>query len=329
MRVIAGDIGGTNARLALAEVERGVVTLLQHAKFPSAKYPGLAPIVREFLAGVGETPRQACFGVPCPVTDGVCEVPNLGWKLDLETFRRESGLPGARLINDFAALGHAIPMLEPGDRVQIKPGSAQARGAIAVLGAGTGLGQGALQWQSEGYQVVASEGGHADFAPRTEDEICLLEYLKTRFARVSWERVLSGPGILNIYQFLVATRFAREQPAVRAAFANHDPAAVISQHAQAGTDPISIRAMEMFVSNYGAQAGNLALIYRALGGVYLGGGIAPRILKLLEQDAFVSAFMAKGRLSPMLADIPVFVVVHPAPGLIGAASVAAEAGLAA
>lgn len=328
MRVIAGDIGGTTARLALAEVENGRVTLRHHRDFSSGSYPDLAPIVREFLAGESEVPLRACFGVPCPIVDGVCEVPNLRWRLELEKFRRESGLSTALLVNDFAALGYAIPLLQPADVVQIKSGTAEPGGTIALVGAGTGLGQGALFSRPGGYEVVPSEGGHADYAPRTDDEIGLLDYLRARHARVSWERVLSGPGILNLYQYLVDSGFAPEQPAVRAAFRDHDPAAVITGHARAGTDPLSVRALELFVSAYGAQAGNLALIYRALGGVYLGGGIAPRILPMLLGGRFAEAFLAKGRLSPLLGRIPVYVVVHPAPGLIGAASLAADPGAA-
>ncbi|MEO8201111.1 MAG: glucokinase [Gemmatimonadota bacterium] len=328
MRVLAGDIGGTTARLALAEVDDDGVTLLEQRNFASASYAGLAPIVREFLADVRDIPRRACFGVPCPVTEGVCEVANLHWKLELHSFRAETGLPFARLINDFAALGHAIPILRPADIVEIKAGIAEPRGPIAVIGAGTGLGQGALLWHSEGYQVVASEGGHADYAARTAEEIRLLTFLGTRFTRVSWERILSGPGILNLYQFLAETGFALEDDAVRAEFSMGDPAAVISRHALDGTDALAVRAMEMFVSSYGAQAGNVALTYRALGGVFLGGGIAPRILNLLREASFASAFAAKGRLSPMIATIPVYVVVHPTPGLLGAASVAARIPLA-
>ncbi len=322
--ILAGDVGGTSARLALAQVQSGVVTFHRRQDYTSAEYPGLAPIVCEFIRGLDEVPSRACFGVPCPVTDGRCQVANLDWTIDLASLREETGLPGAILINDFAAIAHAIPMLGPADTFQLKPGQAVPGAPIAILGAGTGLGQGALLPHGSELTVVGSEGGHADFAPRTAEEIRFLEFLLTRLKRVSWERILSGPGIENLYRFLRETRYAPEQPEVAAELAAQDPPSVITRHALAGSDALSARALDMFAAAYGAQAGNLALVYRALGGIYLAGGIAPRILPILTRGGFHEAFASKGRLSHLLLDIPVHVITHSSVGLIGAAAAAAR-----
>lgn len=327
MRVLAGDIGGTTARLALVDVAGDKATIVHREDYSSPKYPGLAPIVREYLTSIGETPEGACFGVPCPVGDGACQLTNLKWTLELSSFRRDIGLPGAMLINDFAALGHAIPQLTPDDLVSISAGSPRPQAAIAMLGAGTGLGQGAMVWDGHRYRVIGSEGGHVDFAARTEEEIGLLRFLQSRHPRVSWERILSGRGILNIYEFLIASGYGSENPAIRREMEDADPAAIISKHAVEGTDPVCRHVLDIFVSVYGAQAGNVALIYRALGGIYLGGGIAPRIVARLQGGEFLAAFRAKGRLSPLLLNIPIHVIIHPAPALLGAARVAADPSL--
>lgn len=327
MIVLAGDVGGTNARLALVDVSPNRASILDRQDFPSPKYPGLAEIVTEYLGKVGTRPANACFGVPCPVVDGVCKLTNLNWTLELNSFRKDTGLEDALLINDFAAVGHAIPLLGPEDLIPIRAGKREPKAAIAILGAGTGLGQGALVWDGVRYRVVASEGGHADFAPRNEEEIGLLRFLLTRFKRVSWERLVSGPGLVNIYRFLVDRGSAPESPAVKAEMESGDPAAVITTRALAGTDPICDHALDLFVSIYGAQAGNLALIYRALGGVYLAGGITPRIAPRLTRGEFMTAFGTKGRLSKMIEPVPVNIIVHSAPGILGAARLAADPAL--
>lgn len=327
MIVLAGDVGGTNARLALVDVSPTRASILDRRDFHSPNYPGLAEIVNEFLATASSKPANACFGVPCPVVDGVCKLTNLDWTLELSSFRKDTGLKDALLINDFAAVGHAIPLLGPHDLIPIRAGKPEPKAAIAILGAGTGLGQGALVWDGVRYRVVASEGGHADFAPRTEEEMSLLRFLLTQFKRVSWERLLSGPGLVNIYRFLVDSGYAPESAVVKAEMESGDPAAVITTRAMAGTDPVCDHALDLFASIYGAQAGNLALIYRALGGVYLAGGITPRIAPRLTRGGFMAAFGNKGRLSTMLEPVPVNILVHSAPGILGAARLAADPGL--
>lgn len=327
MKVLAGDVGGTNARLALVNVEGDRATILDRKDFPSARYAGLAPIVLEYLATLDDPPENACFGVPCPIDEGSCTLANLNWVLDLAEFQRATRLPGALLINDFAALGHAIGFLQPDDLVSISPGTPRPMAAMGIIGAGTGLGQGGLIWDGERYRVVASEGGHADFAPRTEEEIALLRFLLQRYPRVSWERVLSGKGLVNIYEFLVATGYGPELPEVKRAMATQDPAAVISTHGLKETDPVCRHALDIFVSVYGAQAGNLALVYRARGGVYLAGGIAPRIVPRLIDGGFLTAFQAKGRLSPILESVPIHIITHSSPAILGAARVAADPSL--
>ena len=324
MKVLAGDVGGTNARLALVEVEGNRATILDRKDFPSARYAGLAPIVLEYLATLNEQPENACFGVPCPIDEGSCTLANLNWVLDLAEFQRETRLPRALLINDFAALGHAISFLQPDDLVAISAGTARPMAAMGIIGAGTGLGQGALIWDGTRYRVVASEGGHVDFAPRTEEEIALLRFLLQRYPRVSWERVLSGKGLVNIYEFLIATGYGPELPEVKRQMATRDPAAVISSHGLGFTDPVCRHALDIFVSVYGAQAGNVALVYRARGGVYLAGGIAPRIVPRLLDGAFLTAFRAKGRLTALLERIPVSVILDDRAALWGAAVVALD-----
>lgn len=327
MRVLAGDVGGTNARLAMVEIEGNRATILDRKDFPSARYAGLAPIILEYLATLGQPPENACIGVPCPIDEGSCTLANLNWVLDQAEFQRETRLPGALLINDFAALGHAIAFLQPDDIVAISAGIPRPKAPIGIIGAGTGLGQGALIWDGQRYRVVASEGGHVDFAPRNEEEMALLRFLLQRYPRVSWERVLSGKGLVNIYEFLVATGFGPELPGTKREMATTDPAAVISTHGLNGTDPVCQHALDLFVSVYGAQAGNLALVYRARGGVYLGGGIAPHIVPRLLDGAFLAAFRAKGRLSPILESVPINIITHSSPAILGAARVAADPSL--
>ncbi len=327
MRVLAGDVGGTSARLALVDVDGDRATILHRQDYSSARYPGLVPIVKEYLATLDQPPENACIGVPCPIDEGICTLANLNWTLDLEDFRHATGLNRARLINDFAALGHSIGFLQPADLVTVFAGTPVPRATMGIIGAGTGLGQGGLVWNGERYRVVASEGGHVDFAPRNDEEIALLRFLLRRYPRVSWERVLSGKGLVNIYEFLIATGFGPERPEITSAMASQDPAAVISTHGLQGTDPVCRHALDLFVSLYGAQAGNLALVYRARGGVYIAGGIAPRIVPRLLEGSFLDAFRNKGRLSPVLESIPIHIVTHSAPGILGAARVAADPSL--
>jgi glucokinase len=323
MKVLAGDIGGTNARLAVVEVASGATQIVYERRYPTHGTSGLAPIVREFLAGAGPAPQRACFGIACPVVGGDCRTPNLPWTVNERALAADIGIPATRIINDFDAVGYGLARLGPADLVTLQQGTPAPHGTIALIGAGTGLGEGFLTWDGERYRVHSSEGGHADFAARDAVEWGLRAALLDEFGRVSCERILSGGGLVRVYRYLAATRFAPEQPQVVREMEREDPAAVVSEHALAGDDPLSAKALDMFASAYGAEAGNLALTVLASGGVYLAGGIAPRIATKLADGTFMAAFHDKGRLADLAARIPVHVIMNPDVGLLGAAATAA------
>ena len=322
MRVLAGDIGGTNARLAIVEIDDTGARLGHTQRFASKDFPGLAPIVHAFLGEVEDAPDRACFAIACPILDGKCNGTNLSWTVNVRTLAEEIGIPRTKIINDLHAVGHGVRRLAPADLVPLQTGEPDDRGVIALIGAGTGLGEAFVTRDGDAYQVHSSEGGHATFGATSEGECGLLTSLARKFGHVSTERVVSGPGLASIYRYLADAGDAPEQAHVRRRMEGADPSAVIADEALAGTDPLSERALAMFVSAYGAQAGNLALTVMATGGVYVAGGIAPRIVPKLSDGTFMTAFRNKGRLSDVLARIPVNVIVNPHAGLIGAAMVA-------
>lgn len=325
MTVLVGDIGGTNARLAEVRIEPGGrARILRDATYPSERFAGLAPIVTLFLRDTQATIRHACFAVPGPVHDGHVETTNLRWLVDEASLAAQTGIPSVRLINDFAAVGHGIQRLQPDDVVTVKPGRADPDGAIAVIGPGTGLGHGIVMRRGDEALVLPSEGGHADFAPADEVEWELVRHLRRRHDHASWERVVSGPGIVTLYRFLASRPGASERLDVRAAMEQEDPAAVITRYALDGSDPICVDTLDRFVRALAAQAGNFALTVLATGGVFIAGGIAPRILPKLRHASFGMAFMRKGRFADDLGRIPVHVVIDPHVGLRGAAAVAAR-----
>jgi glucokinase len=324
MRILAGDVGGTNARLAIADLGAGTVRIVKEQRYPSGGAPGLAPIVRRFLDWAAEPVERACFGIAGPVVNGECRTPNLPWTVSARELARDLGIRRTSIINDFVAAAHGIACLGPGDLVTLQEGTAEPHGTIALIGAGTGLGQGFLVWDGARYRVQPSEGGHGDFAASDDAGWRMRQSLLDDYGRVSWERILSGAGLAHLYRHLATGRFAPEQPAVGEEMRREDPAAVVTRHALAGDDPLSVRALEMFVAAYGAQAGNLALTVLATGGVYVAGGIAPRIAPKLVDGAFIHAFRSKGRLADLMDRIPVHVIVSPDVGLLGAASAAAE-----
>jgi glucokinase len=322
--VLAGDVGGTNARLALVDVEGRAARIVSEQKYLSRDYPGLAPIVRRFSEETKTRPDRACFGMACPIVGEDCTAPNLPWTINARKLAGEIGIPRTKIINDFVAVGYGIELMTPDDLATLQEGAAQPHGTIALIGAGTGLGQGFLFWEADHYEVLPSEGGHADFAARDRDQAGLLEFLKGKFHRVSWERLLSGPGLINIYDYLVAAGIAPEQESVRAEMAQEDHAAVITRQGLARTDKLADRTLDLFCEIFGAQAGNLALTVVATGGVYLAGGVAPRVVERLEAGGFMAAFRDKGRLSDLLTRIPVHVVMNPKVGLLGSAAAAAR-----
>lgn len=326
MRVLAGDVGGTHARLAVFEVaDDGTADRLVDEVFDSTRYDGLVPIVREFMdESVGSlepVPKTACFGVACPIVDGDCELPNLDWVIERDALAASTGCPQVRLINDFDAVGYGLSHLEESDFAELQRGEPRPGGAIALIGAGTGLGQGYLTWDAGRgrYRVHSSEGGHVDFAPRSDEQAELWAFLRSRFGRVSCERVVSGPGLVNVYEFLVETGRGEEHAEVRGAPSVDEAARAISRQALEEEDATCVRALDVFMAAFGAQAGDLALTIQAEGGLYLAGGIAPDLLDSLREGPFLGAFRDKGRMADLVRSIPVRVVLDEDVGLLGAA----------
>jgi glucokinase len=298
--ILAGDIGGTSTRLACFEASNGDLHSVVEQTFPSRQYAGLGEIVCAFLARQQIKIERACFGIAGPVRDGRVVTPNLPWVIDAEPLAVGLAVREVRLINDLEANAYGIAALGSGDFVTLNEGLAGAKGNQAVISVGTGLGEAGLYWDGERHRPFACEGGHVDFAPRDALDAELLQYLLPKFGRVSYERVLSGPGLRLIYEFLRDTGRGAEPEWLVEAMGKGDPSAVISNAGMEGRCPMCVKALDLFVSFYGAEAGNLALKLMATGGVYLGGGVAPRILKQLQTTAFLASFTAKGRMKPLL-----------------------------
>jgi len=324
--ILAGDIGGTNTRLAFFEGTPDRLTPVVIDVFPSRDHKGPEEIARQFIAKHHQTVNAACFGIAGAVRDGQVVTPNLPWIVDARHIAAELGLENVRLINDLEANAHGIALLAESDFVVLNAGIQFPGGNRALISAGTGLGEAGLLAEGDGgYRPFPSEGGHVDFAPRSELEIEMLGYLMGRFEHVSYERVLSGPGLYNIYQFLRDTGRGEEPAWLTDALAHGDPSAAIAKSALEGTSATCVQALDMFVSIYGAEAGNLALKMVATGGTFIGGGIAPKIIRKLSSSSFLKAFQAKGRVSALLKDIPVRVITNDKTALFGAGRVAAMA----
>jgi glucokinase len=322
MRVLAGDIGGTKTAIAIAEVRPRSLSLLRTGRYPSADFPGLEEIAEDFLSKESRRPVSAAFGVAGPVVAGRARVTKLPWSIDERQLARRLGIPRVRLVNDFLAAALGILHLSRRSSVVLVPGRAEPDGPIALIGAGTGLGQAVLIEACGQRVAVPSQGGHADFGPRDEREDRLVRFVRKRFGRVSRDRLLSGEGLGHIYDFVKFDHGATDAPAVAGALAQGDRAAVISRFALSGRDALCREALSLFVSIYGSEAGNLALQYRATGGVYLAGGIAPKILPALRRRSFRQSFRAKPPMEDLLARIPVRAVLEPKLGLLGAAATA-------
>lgn len=321
LMLIAGDVGGTKTLLALYSPEGGPRAPLAQREYPSAAFPGLEQVVRAFLAETGATADFACFDVAGPVMHGRARLTNLPWVLDEETLRGELGLRRAVLLNDLKAVAYAIPGLQPDELHVLNAGRPEPRGPLAVIAPGTGLGEAFLIWTGEGYLACSSEGGHVDFAPADELQADLWRALARRHGHVAYERVCSGSGIPNIYDFL-RERGAAADPAEFAArlaeAADRTPLIVQAGMAEPATHALSSATLDVFVSILGAAAGNLALKVLATGGVYLAGGMPPRVLDRLDDGRFMRAFVRKGRFAELLGAVPVSVVTAPA-ALLGAA----------
>ena len=322
--ILAGDVGGTNVRLALFEVAGEKLVPKDGRKFRSREVPGLEGPVAEFLAG--RRPAAAGFGVAGPVRNGRCEATNLPWAVDAADLARTLSLERVALVNDLFANALGLPELSGEDFASVNTGAEDPEGNAALISAGTGLGETYLVRAGGRFVPQASEGGHASFAPRNAFEIDLLRHLQRSYSHVSFERVLSGPGLAALYAFERARSLEREPAWLSAEIAAAgDPAPAVTAAALAGKDTVAARALDRFVSIYGGEAGNLALKVLATGGVFVGGGIAPKILPRLLDGTFFGAFCDKGRFAPLLAKIPIRVVTNDRCALLGAARAGAEA----
>jgi len=320
--LLAGDVGGTKTDLAIVSGQMGPRSPLAEATFSSADYPNLDVLVGDFLTQADVRVERAVFGVAGPVVAGRATVTNLPWAVEEAQLRKNLGISEVHLLNDLTATAYAVPYLDPADLRTLSAGEPDQQGAIALIAPGTGLGEAFLTWDGTRYRAYSSEGGHADFAPSTPQQLELLGYLLTQFDHVSWERVCSGLGLPHIYAFLRESGYAEEPSWLTERLAQvSDPTPVIIDVALAPerTASICVAAVEMFVSLLGAEAGNLALKVLATGGVYVAGGIPPRILPLLEKSSFLDAFRSKGRMSDLLERVPVHVILNPKTALLGAA----------
>ncbi len=317
--ILAGDIGGTHARLAFFDVVDGRFSLVSASIFPSRQYAGLDEIVAKFVDTANLRADTACFGIAGPVRNGRVEASNLPWVIESKRLADELTIKKAYLINDLEANAWGIPALDLKDVVALNQVKGQPVGNQAVIAAGTGLGE--VGWFRDAlrHHVFASEGGHGDVAPRNPLEVELFNYLRTRFGHVSYERIVSGPGLVNVFSFLRDTGRGTAPQWLADEMAHSDPAAAVSRAGMDGKCGLCEQALDLFVSIYGAEAGNLALKLMATGGIYLGGGIAPKMLAKLSGPLFMQAFAGKGRMQALLESMPVMVITNDQIALLGAA----------
>jgi glucokinase len=316
--LLAGDVGGTKTNLAIFSRDTGLIPQIE-ATFKSTGYASLEAVIEQFLAETGLSVDRAVIGVAGPVVRGRSAATNLPWIISEASLQETLGLPEAKLLNDLEATAYGVPSLPAGDLAGLNDAPPQG-GTKAIIAPGTGLGEAILvEWDGQ-YLVIASEGGHASFGPTNLLELRLLRNLMGKFGHVSYERVCSGQGMPNIYAFLKKQGFAEELPQMRKALRKAtDPTPIIVEKAMAGECELSIATLNTFVSVLGAEAGNLALKAMATGGVYLGGGIPPKILSKLKDGTFMASFVNKGRFAEMLSQIPVYVILNDKTALFGAA----------
>jgi len=322
--ILGGDVGGTKCNLALFEPGNGRLLAESVRRFPSGSFARFEDVVAEFVRTVAEpaklTITGAGFGVAGPPVDGVCVATNLPWVVDSRSLAALLGLSRVALVNDLEANAYGIAVLSPADFEVLHPGVSGAHGMQAVIAAGTGLGEAGLFWDGKMHRPFSSESGHADLAPGNELQDELVAYLRKKFGgHVSWERVLSGPGLRNVFDFLRETGRGSAEAWLVEEMQKEDPSAAISRAALAGKSPLCVEALDMFVSMYGAEAGNLTLRLMATGGLFVGGGIAPKILPKLRGPVFTEAFFSKGRMRPVLERVPVRVILNDRTALFGAA----------
>lgn len=321
--ILAGDVGGTKARLALYQLKDGSFARQHTETFNSAEFPGVEEVVQTFLRKHNARVSKVCIGIPAPIVDGKARPANLAWELDEARLANMLDIKAVRLVNDLVATTAAIPFLSEEDLIVLHRGELAGTEKIyGVLAPGTGLGEGFLIRGPNQNEVIGSEGGHVDFAPTNETEIALLQYLQARHEHVSYERVLSGPGLINIYNFLKDSARAEEPPALAKRLHEENQAAVISQAALNHEFEICVRALDIFISVLGAQASNMVLTVWATGGIYLGGGMPPKILPKLLDGSVVAAYLNKGRLTNFVKKTPLYVIRDDHAALLGAAYLA-------
>lgn len=324
MRILAGDIGGTKTLLQLVEIGSGFRKVLIERRFESDAYPSFYALLREFISLDSAPIEAACFAVAGPVIGGHSEITNLEWVIESDELISQFSIRTVVLTNDFSAVAVGVPLLQPEDLLSLNSGTRDLTMPIGILGAGTGLGEAILVPDGPAWRVVASEGGHADFAPVGETQIGLLQYLDERFGRVSYERVLSGPGLVNIFTYLRDHEFSGETAARDLMSEDENLPAELSRLADLG-DPLATRTFEVFIDIYGAEAGNVALRVIARGGIYIAGGIATKNAARFSDGRFMRAFRAKGRFDEFMDQIPVDVITNAKVGLMGAVELAARA----
>lgn len=319
MKFLTGDIGGTKTRIALLESSDDGLKTLRETTYASRDHDSLIDILTLFIAALEVRPKAAGFAIAGPVDGRRCDVTNLPWRIDADEIGRLFSLPRVVLLNDLEATAWGIDILGDEDLITLQQGIDGATGNRTVIAAGTGLGQAGLYWNGEQHAPFASEGGHCDFAPRTELEFQLLCHLQQQYNHASWERVVSGPGLVAIYRFLCAYRDCASSNAMAEKMLTQDPAAAIVEGADREADPICVETMQLFVNLYGAEAGNQALKHMATGGVYIGGGIAPKILRWLQRPDFIEAFRNKGQMQELMKKMPVKVILNDRTALYGPA----------
>src|SRR5438270_1388423 len=318
--ILAGEIGATRTRLAAFEKDGSRLKLVVEKNYSSHEHAGLSEIIADFIKSEGIAVHQACFGVAGPVRRGRSKISNLTWTIDSRDLAKQLKVDTVGMINDLEAFAYGIDGLESKDFVTLNEGSEDAEGNRAVISARTGLGVAGLYWDGFRHHPFGCEGGHSDFAPRNELEMTLLMYLQKKYGRISCERLLSGPGIKNIYDFLRDTKKVEEPAWLKDQMAAApDPPALISQLAAEGKAPICERTMSIFVSIYGAETGNVALNFMSTGGIYIGGSVAAKNVARMKEPVFMQSFLDKGRLTPLMKEIPVSIVLNDDSGLIGAA----------
>jgi len=313
--ILAGDIGGTHTRLAYFEGGKKLV----ERKYKSREFPNLEEIIQKFIESEKKKISKACIGVAGAVRNGKCKATNLPWTLDASSISQLLQVP-VSLLNDLEANAHSLRVLKKEEMALLQAGDPKAKGNQALIAAGTGLGEAGLFFDGQKHHPFACEGGHADFAARNEEEFALFKYLEKKFDHVSYERVVSGPGLLAIFQFLTETGRFPKSTEVKAEMEKKDPSMVVSEWGSKGKDPACEAALDLFTSIYGAEAGNITLKFFALGGLFIGGGIAPHILKQLKDGPFLASFKSKGRFKALLEAIPIRVILDDDTVLLGAAA---------